>query len=116
MQYVGEPRLLSLLTSLYFIVVTITTVGYGDISPQSDPGKIVIVLLILFSLAYVPGLVSSVVDTISDARSGQGTYVRGSSRYIVIFGDFDDVNRLIDIMSLFFDEVCHTLKFYPIFS
>jgi voltage-gated potassium channel Kch len=97
---------------LYFIVVTITTVGYGDISPSSDPGKVVIVLLILFSLAYVPGLVSNVVDTINDAKAGQGQYVQGQTKFIVLFGDFDNLHRLVDLISIFFDEVFQTFDLY----
>lgn len=104
-QPTGEPRLISLITSLYFIVVTITTVGYGDVSPTSDPGKIVIVLLILFSLAYVPGLVSNVVDTVQESKAGQGHYVKGSVKFIVLFGEFDNLHRLLDVINVFFDEV-----------
>jgi len=30
----------SYLDSLYFIVITVTTIGYGDFAPQTDLGKI----------------------------------------------------------------------------
>jgi len=30
----------NLLDSFYFVVVTVTTIGYGDISPVTDTGKI----------------------------------------------------------------------------
>lgn len=36
----------SLFDSLYFSVITLATVGYGDFSPQTDAGK-------LFTMAYV---------------------------------------------------------------
>ena len=31
---------LSLVDAFYFSIVTITTVGYGDIHPSTEPGKI----------------------------------------------------------------------------
>ena len=38
------------LDSIYFTVVTVTTVGYGDIYPQTDIGK---VITIIFSFAGI---------------------------------------------------------------
>jgi hypothetical protein len=63
------------------------------------------VLLILFSLAYVPGLVGNVVDTINDAKAGQGHFVKGAVKFIVLFGEFENLHRMVDIISIFFDEV-----------
>lgn len=42
--------------SIYWAVVTLTTVGYGDITPQSDVGKIIssLVMLLGYSLIVVP--------------------------------------------------------------
>jgi len=37
--------------SLYFTVSTISTVGFGDITPQSTVGKIIVILLIIFGIA-----------------------------------------------------------------
>lgn len=37
----------SFIDSLYFVVVTITTVGYGDLSPHTDQGKLFTIMLIL---------------------------------------------------------------------
>ena len=36
--------------SLYFTVSTISTVGFGDITPKSTFGKIIVILLILFGI------------------------------------------------------------------
>jgi voltage-gated potassium channel len=39
--------------SLYFVVVTVTTVGYGDITPTTDLGKIATIILIISGLSVV---------------------------------------------------------------
>lgn len=57
-----ETHFTSIPQSVYWAVVTMTTVGYGDIVPQTTPGKIVSALLILvgYSLIIVPtGFVSA---------------------------------------------------------
>ena len=41
----------SLVTALYFTVVTISTVGYGDITPVTEIGRIFVIILIISGLS-----------------------------------------------------------------
>lgn len=41
-------------TALYATFVTMTTVGYGDITPQHEPGQIYISFFILVIFIYFP--------------------------------------------------------------
>ncbi|MGB0522685.1 MAG: potassium channel family protein [Flammeovirgaceae bacterium] len=43
----------SWLDSLYFSVITLTTVGYGDFSPQTDGGKIFTIIYIISGIAII---------------------------------------------------------------
>ncbi len=65
--------------SIYWAIVTLTTVGYGDISPQSELGQLLasMIMLIGYAIIAVPtGIVSSemaIQARKDDARpSGQG--------------------------------------------
>ncbi len=49
---------LSWLDSIYFCVITLTTVGYGDITPQTDAGKIFTIFYILFGVAIIASSLS----------------------------------------------------------
>jgi len=53
--YFFEPRhnIASFPQSLWFCIVTMSTVGYGDISPQTTPGSIVTSMLIILSGLYL---------------------------------------------------------------
>lgn len=42
------------LDAAYFAVVTMTTVGYGDITPVSDAGRVFTILMILTGIALIP--------------------------------------------------------------
>lgn len=44
---------LSWLNSLYFCTVTLTTVGYGDITPKTDLGKLFTVFYILGGIGII---------------------------------------------------------------
>ena len=48
--------------ALWFSVVTVATVGYGDIVPKTDAGRSVASVMILFGMAWIP-LVASLVVT-----------------------------------------------------
>ena len=38
----------------YFVVVTLASVGYGDIAPVSFPGRICVIFLILLAIVIIP--------------------------------------------------------------
>ncbi len=48
---------------VYFAVVTLTTVGYGDITPISFHGRLVTLLVILSGLVFVPWQVKNLIQT-----------------------------------------------------
>jgi len=52
--------------SIYFCVVTLTTVGYGDFAPQTDAGKIFTIIYIIVGI----GIILSFVDAVYHHFSG----------------------------------------------
>lgn len=51
----------SALDALYFSVVTLSTVGYGDVSPQSTAGKLFTILYILIGVGTLAMLLNGIV-------------------------------------------------------
>jgi len=54
--------------SVYWAIVTLTTVGYGDISPQTPAGQLLaaVIMMLGYSLIIVPaGLVSAEISTMA---------------------------------------------------
>jgi len=58
------------LDSLYFCVTTLTTVGYGDFSPQTDAGKIIFIFYILSGLGILITFVNTFSRKIIEYRLG----------------------------------------------
>ena len=50
---IGVTEGWSFVQSVYFAVTTMTTVGYGDVSPETDAGKILTMLYMPFSLYFM---------------------------------------------------------------
>lgn len=70
--YLIETPNYDLLTSMYWAVVTIATVGYGDVVPHNDLGKeftIGVILIAVFLTAYLISIIISVVGDEQEKRS-----------------------------------------------
>ena len=61
-----EPKVFtSFGLAVWWAVVTVATVGYGDVVPESPPGRIVGVVVMLFGMAWVPVVTTLVVTALS---------------------------------------------------
>lgn len=57
--------------ALYFAIVTMTTVGFGDMTPTSDGGRALTVMMILTGIALIPTLVGNFMRQMSKVTSAR---------------------------------------------
>ena len=87
---------LSLLNALYFIIVTMATVGYGDVHPVTPAGKIVTMIIIITGVGTFVGAVANATEVMLARRDQQ---LR--------------MNKLNMVIGVFFSEVgLRLLKFF----
>tara|TARA_Y100000310_G_C20337056_1_gene648015 strand:- start:8 stop:352 length:345 start_codon:yes stop_codon:yes gene_type:complete len=56
------------LDSAYFMVITATTIGYGDVTPQTNIGKIITIIYSFIGVAFMLYLVSTVSHFVFEKR------------------------------------------------
>ena len=56
----------SFVDALYFSVITLTTVGYGDLSPQTAVGKIFTIFYILLGLGLIAAFIAAIAQQVTD--------------------------------------------------
>ena len=61
-----NPNINTIFDALYWSLVTISTVGYGDISPVSDFGRVISMVIILFGIAMLSFATSVIVSAFSE--------------------------------------------------
>ncbi len=85
--------------ALWWSIVTSTTVGYGDLFPASNAGKLVAVILPMFmgiglGAAFITHVASSLIERRDKRMHGEEDY-KGSD-HIVIVGSTDETEQLIE--------------------
>jgi voltage-gated potassium channel len=56
------------LDAFYFLIVTIATVGYGDIHPLTPAGKILVMLIIITGVGCFVGVAANSIESMIDER------------------------------------------------
>jgi len=83
-----EP-LLSFGECLYLTVVTISTVGYGDVYPVTGLGKVFMITLIMFALIFIPWSTSNLLKHLNEKSVFASRRYRPieGARHVVLIGD-----------------------------
>ncbi|CAH8647106.1 unnamed protein product [Dicrocoelium dendriticum] len=83
---VSQP--ITYVNSLYFTIVTMSTVGYGDFTPQTPLGRAYVIFFILVALATFASAIPVIAETFFSVRNYSGSYVKPEGRsHIVVCGD-----------------------------
>jgi len=56
------------LDALYFSVITLTTIGFGDFVPETDLGKVFTIGYVLTGVGIMVGFITKVFDRLQQAR------------------------------------------------
>lgn len=59
----------SWLDCIYFSIITLTTVGYGDFSPQTDEGKLFTIVYILIGVGIILSFINTVYSHYKDVKT-----------------------------------------------
>ena len=62
--HVNGVGLKNFFDAFYFVVVTMTTVGYGDVTPLSELGRVLTLLMILTGVLFIPWQLSEFVGQV----------------------------------------------------
>ncbi len=63
-----EPPIVTLPQAMYFTVVTMSTVGYGDISPKTDNARLFVISLIILGLTVFVTSITAVIGPLLQGR------------------------------------------------
>ena len=72
--YLVDPSMNNLFENLWFVVVSITTVGYGDITPTTTYGKVFSLVLLIIGVFVFSAITGAISSYFMDTLLQEGTY------------------------------------------
>ena len=66
---INGDRLVNFFDAFYFVVVTMTTVGYGDVTPLSEAGRLMTLLMIFTGVLFIPWQLSELIRQVVKTSS-----------------------------------------------
>ena len=90
---------------LYFTVITFSTVGYGDIYPLTEEGRVLIIFLIIIAAYYIPSKTGEMVSIFKTTSVySRGLYKSNSDISHIIICGYISVEALISFCEELFHE------------
>uniref|UniRef100_A0A3Q3IUX2 RCK N-terminal domain-containing protein n=1 Tax=Monopterus albus TaxID=43700 RepID=A0A3Q3IUX2_MONAL len=96
---------LSLFDSFYFCIVTFSTVGYGDVTPQIWPSKLLVVILICVALVVLPMQFEELAYLWMESQKLGGNYSRHraqTEKHVVLCVSSLKIDLLMDFLNEFY--------------
>lgn len=88
--------------AIYFIVVTFSTVGYGDVVPKSPEGQLLVIIFVFVLLTKLPTYIQAILSVLQIKRSYKS--YRGRKDHFVVLGNVKaaDVVSILDECQLLY--------------
>ncbi|GAB6947308.1 potassium channel family protein [Vulcanisaeta sp. JCM 16161] len=95
-----NPGFNNYFNAVWFVMETITTVGYGDIVPNTYLGKIVDMVIMPVGIAVISLLTASIATELTNAAIARsmGHHTTSKGRHVVVIGDADRALRVINVI------------------
>ena len=96
----GEPsgincESLTFLDALYFLVVTVATVGYGDIAPTTQTSKAIMMGFIITSFILIPVQVNALTELLAANSAYRQPFVQANGEsHVIVCGYIGDWRKL----------------------
>lgn len=52
----------------YFVLITMSTIGYGDLTPKNQLGYAIVILIIIAVVSVFPWMISGIIDALAQAK------------------------------------------------
>ncbi|GMH45490.1 hypothetical protein BSKO_13447 [Bryopsis sp. KO-2023] len=87
--------------ALYFVVTTLTTVGYGDVVVESAVGKVIVVAMMISAVMVIPVRATRMYQQATTRRIRRGSLPGPKNPFVLVFIKLSDVRGFSDFYKEF---------------
>ncbi|XP_052763333.1 potassium channel subfamily T member 2-like isoform X2 [Mya arenaria] len=96
---------LNMFDAVYFVIVTFSTVGYGDISPDIWPSQVFMILMICIAFAFIPMQIQMIASTIAERMKFGSEYSErraAGCKHVVVVSRTLQTDTVMDFLLEFY--------------
>ncbi|XP_012937020.1 potassium channel subfamily T member 2 [Aplysia californica] len=111
----SHKKPLNMFEAVYFVIVTLSTVGYGDISPDIWLGQLFMLFMICVAFSFIPRQLEEIGSTWSQRKKMGGDFRRkasAKSKHVVVIGTEFTTESVMNFLNEFFEHP--KLEFYTV--
>ena len=105
LQRANIEKSVTLSDSLYYIIITFSTVGYGDITPDTWPSKFFMAIMVIVALVVIPTQLESLASLWFERQNLGASYSSHravSEKHIVVCTTAVQYDLIIDFLNEFY--------------
>lgn len=84
--------------ALYFSIVTVATVGFGDIAPRTALGRLCICVFIIMGAIAFSRMAAALIEVYQEPHAGLGAVHNAAGRLLVLLTGSPDRKQLCDVL------------------
>ncbi len=106
MEYGHNPNIKNFFDAVWFVMETITTVGYGDIVPQTTIGRVVDMVIMPIGIAVISILTASIATLLTERAMERVNGMKSSSKgdHVIILGEPDRAINLVKALTKLMED------------
>ncbi|KAK7485655.1 hypothetical protein BaRGS_00023104, partial [Batillaria attramentaria] len=98
---------LNMFESVYFVIITFSTVGYGDISPDIWTGQLFMFVMICIGFAFIPKQLEEIGSTWAQRKKTGGDYGKrksARSKHVIVCGTSFTIESVMNFLNEFYEH------------
>lgn len=100
----SHEKPLNMFEAVYFVIITFSTVGYGDIAPDIWLGQLFMFVMICIGFAFIPKQLEEIGSTWAQRKKTGGDYKKRKNKHVIVCATFFTTDSVMNFLNEFYEH------------